>query len=67
MTRDAMDMKNRIDAISMSEFERLQANAYLQRGEFFGELFLRAARQLREWFKALDNQPTGKSTINAAG
>jgi hypothetical protein len=67
MTRDAIDIQKRIDAISMSEFERLQANAYLMRGEYFGDLFLRAARQLREWFQILDNQPTGKSSINAAG
>jgi|GEM_PF-2588019 len=67
MTRDAMDIQKRIDNISMSEFERLQANAYLLRGEYFGELFLNTARQLREWFKVLDNQPTGKSSINAAG
>lgn len=50
--KTTVNLHERLDTIPMDEFARLRAKAHLARAEFVAELIDRAARALRDMYRA---------------
>jgi len=63
----AIDLYERLDAMSMSDIERLHANAALERAEYVADLMARAAEGVKKLVRAGRDRPIKRALVTARG